>query len=232
MDKRIRLLDSVSVVRDSGLATYAKGDIIWVEESKANNLIASGYAVHEIYWTDLRVATGATTRGGSKIPTWTKFKDNGAGSQGVFLEYFSASAEQELFFTCQFGHDYAQGTDIHPHVHWIPNVNGGAGDVVSWGLEYTWQTIGVTYGNTAIISGNEHNPDETLVAGRHYLTELGIIDGSGIDSVSSMIVGRIFRDATGALKTDDYSGTAGLMEIDFHYKVDAPGSETEYIKNS
>lgn len=232
MDKRILLLDSVSILRASGPATYSKGDLIWVDEAQADGLINSGVAIHAIKWTDLRIAAGSTTRGGSKVPTWAQFMDDGAGSQGVFLEHFSASAEEELYFTAQFGHDFALGTNIHPHVHWIPSVNGSAGQNVSWGLEYTWIKIGTTFPNTTIISGNAHFPDETIVANRHYLTELGIIDGSGIDSVSSMLACRIFRDATGALKTDDFAGTAGLLEIDFHYRVDSEGSETEYIKNT
>lgn len=232
MDKRILLLDSVSVVRTTGKATYAKGDLIWVEATKADSLIASGVAKHYVTWTDLRVAISATRATGSKPPTFAKAFDDGAGSQGVYTDYFSATSEQEVYFTVQFGHDYALNTPIHPHVHWFPNSNGAAGAVVNWGLEYVWKKIGGVYSNTTIISGNSHIfAESSLVAGKHYLTELGIITPTDIDVVSSMLLCRLFRDATGALGTDDYADTAGLMEFDFHYKMDAQGSELEYAKH-
>ena len=98
-------------------------------------------------------------------------------------------------------------------------------------LEYTWVDIGTTFGNTNIISNNVHTPaDSSLVAGRHYLTEIGDISGSGKTNVSSMLVCRVFRDAGGTLKTDDYGDLAGLLEIDFHYERDSDGSREEYIK--
>ena len=34
----------------------------------------------------------------------------------------------------------------------------------------------------------------------------------------------------GAGRTDSYTADEGLMEIDFHYQIDTPGSKDEYIK--
>ena len=53
---------------------------------------------------------------------------------------------------------------------------------------------------------------------------------SAIDGVSAMLIGRVFRDATGAGGTDDYGADAILLEIDFHYEIDGFGSRDEYIK--
>ena len=159
------------------------------------------------------------------------FRNNGAGSQGVFLWWFDKAAEEELYFAVQLPHSYKLGTDIHPHIHWVPKANGAAGKVVSWGLEYTIALQGVTFPNTLIISANAHLPaDASLVASRHYYTEFGEINGAGITTLSAMIVGRIFRDATGALKTDDYDNDAGALEIDFHFEIDRPGSRSENLK--
>ena len=181
-------------------------------------------------WEDMRVPVTATNRGGSKDPTFSVFKDNGGGSQGVFLDWFSASSEQELYFACQFSHAYKLGSTIYPHVHWVPAASG-TNKHVSWGLEYTWVDTGATYGNTAIIYGDTPSDGTVnLVAGRSYLTNLTAIVGSGISGVSSMLVGRVFRDATGAGGTDDLAATAGLMEIDFHYEVDTIGSRTVTAK--
>jgi hypothetical protein len=176
----------------------------------------------------LRVPISATKLGGSKDPSYSKFKDNGLGSQGVFLYYFSASQENELYFTVQLPHSWVEGSNLEAHVHWIPSANGAAGQVVNWGLEYTWSQLGSVFGNTQIISANDTlQGGASLVANQHYLTELGQIDGSG-KGLSSMLVCRVFRDATGVLKTDDYPSTTGLLEIDFHYEIDSLGSRNEY----
>jgi len=179
-------------------------------------------------WEDLRVPVVSTRLGGTKDPDFTQVLDNGSGSQGVFTYLFSASTEEELYFMCQVPHNYKYGTDLHAHVHWMPTAT--ASGSVSWGLEYSFAEIGTTFGNTTIIYGNTPFPDESPVADRHYLTELGTIDGSAVDSVSSMIICRLFRDATGTGATDDYGSDAALLEFDFHYQIDSLGSDTEYTK--
>jgi hypothetical protein len=182
-------------------------------------------------WDDLRVPVSATVTGGTKIPGFSQFKDNGAGSTGVFVRWFDKALEEQLFFFAQMPHKYKLGTTIYPHVHWLPSVNGGAGTVVNWGLEYNFALIGGVFGNTTIISANAHTPvEDPLVADKQYITPLSTISGTGLTSVSAMICGRIFRDATGALGTDDYDADAGLLEIDFHYEIDSPGSREVYVK--
>ena len=187
-----------------------------------------------VRWDDERVPVSSTRLGGSKDPGYAVFKTNGAGSQGVFVYWFDDDAEEELYFSLQLPHTFALNTALEPHVHWIPAANGSAGQVVSWGLEYTWADIGQTFGDTAIISGNAHYPaDASLVAGRHYLTDLGTIAATTTAGtvVSSMLVCRVFRDATGALKTDSYADDAGLLEIDFHIRKDTcRGSQLEAAK--
>ena len=181
-------------------------------------------------WGDLRVPVLSTKLGGTKDPDFTKVLDDGDSSQGVFSYLFSASTEEELYFMVQMPHAWKQGTALHPHVHWSPVANGSAGQKVSWGLEYSVAEIGPTFGDTTIIYGDTTTPDETLVADRHYLTELSYISMSSVDSVSTMLVCRVFRDATGGGGTDDYANDAALLEIDFHYEIDSMGSDSEYTK--
>lgn len=64
---------------------------------------------------------------------------------------------------------------------------------------------------------------------KHYLTDLGTLTGTG-KTMSSMLLCRLFRDATGALKTDDYGNTTFGLEIDFHIEIDSFGSIAEYTK--
>lgn len=185
----------------------------------------------DTYWDDLRVPITATKLGGTKDPDFSLFKNNGAASQGVFIYWFDDTTEEEVYFAAQIPHGYKYGTDLHPHVHWAPDSNGGAGEVVNWGLEYSIAEIGSGFGNTTIIYANAHTPaDASLVASQHYVSEFSSISGTAIDSVSAMIAFRLFRDATGGGGTDDYSHDAGVLEFDLHYQIDAPGSNNEYTK--
>lgn len=191
-------------------------------ESRVDNLEA-------VVWDDIRIAVTATTLGGSKNPAFTKIIDNGSSSQGVFTYVFSATQEQELYFAVQLPHSWKEGTDLDAHVHWFPSTNGTGSQKVSWGLEYDWANIGDELGNTSIVYGNVTHIDETLVAKKHYMTEIHDISGTGM-KISSMLMCRVFRDATGVGATDDFGGTAALLEFDFHYQVDSRGSSQEYVK--
>ena len=235
----IALTNSLKVLADhedgdgtdhSGLGQLDGVNIWSTGNTFTGNVYTSGdIEYQDTFWDDLRVPVLSTKKGGSKEPVWTKIVDNDDSSQGVFTYVFSASTEQELYFACQMPHCWKESSDIHAHVHWLPTANGGAGEDVSWGLEYSWADINEVFGNTNIIYGDVTKAAETLVQNKHYLTELGVITASG-KTFSSMLLCRIFRDATGAGGTDDFGDTAGLLEIDFHYEIDSPGTSEEYVK--
>jgi hypothetical protein len=67
------------------------------------------------------------------------------------------------------------------------------------------------------------------IANNHCLTGIGKIIATG-KAFNSMLLCRVFRDATGTRGTDDYTSDAGLLEIDFHYQLDSLGSNEEYTK--
>jgi hypothetical protein len=183
-------------------------------------------------WDDLRVAASSVkTTGASNVPDFAKLKDNGSGSQGVYVYLFDAGTMEQVFFAVQIPHAWKQGTNLHPHVHWAPVANGSAGQKVSWGLEYAFAEIGGVFGNTNIIYGNECIYDGAPVAYKHCLTPLPEIDMSGVDSVSSMIICRLFRDATGVGGTDDYASDVAFLEFDFHYQIDSDGSDQQFSKS-
>lgn len=184
-------------------------------------------------WDDFLVNPDATSRGGSNVPVWggsgaTAFKKNGS-SQGVFLWMFSASTEQEVYFTVQLPHKYKVGTDLYPHVHWTTATGTPTRTNVAWGLEYTVVKIGGTYPNTIIATGNSvigGIPTITGV-GQHLITSLPVISGSGID-ISTIIVCRLFRNVTDA--NDTFANEVGLLSMDFHYEIDTEGSRSEFTK--
>ena len=170
-------------------------------------------------WDDLRVPMTATKGGGVREPGFAKFKDNGSGSTGVYVHWFDKTNIEELFFACQMPHSWA-GTLIYPHVHFVPKTDGGETHRVRWGLEYTWAGIGQVFGNSSILYASS---PLALDAGRHYLTPFAAITpDAGQKNISSMLICRVFRDATHT--DDDYNDDAGLLEIDFHYEIDTVGS--------
>jgi hypothetical protein len=184
-------------------------------------------------WDDLMVSILAGRLGTSKTPEFAKFKDNGSGSQGVFAYWFDATAEEELYFAVQMPHSW-KGTTIKPHVHWTPKITADgtpANQTVEWGLEYTWANRGEVFANTAFVYGKTHTPaDANVVAEKHYVTALSDITPSASqNTISSMLICRVFRNATDAAD-DTYEQDAGLLQLDFHYELDTFGSRTDTSK--
>ncbi len=186
-------------------------------------------------WDDIMIFPDATTRGGSNSPAWggsspAAFKKNaGATSQGVFLNMFSATTEQELYFVVQMPHKYKVGTTLYPHVHWTTVTGTPTGTNVVWGLEYTVTAFGGSYPNTTTLTANSviapiGTPTGT---GQHLITSLGTINGSGI-GISTILVCRIYRVAADG--GDTFANETGLLGIDFHYEIDTEGSRTEFVK--
>ena len=90
--------------------------------------------------------------------------------------------------------------------------------------------MGDASSNTVIVYANDTiQEDAVLLADKHYLTNFAALSGTG-KTISSMLLCRIFRDATGAGLTDDYDNDVGLLEIDFHYEIDTAGSREVLVK--
>lgn len=173
-------------------------------------------------WNDLTVAAASVKAAGvSNQPAYEPL------SGGFNLYTWQFDNDDQVFFDVQITHDWKSGTSLHPHVHWCPTVSGSAGETVIWGLEYAFAEIGGIFSTTTTITGDYHIPHDTaLVQNKHYLTEIGEISMTGINSVSSMFVCRVFRATT-----DTYGDNASFLEFDFHYEVDSAGSDREYSKS-
>ena len=165
-------------------------------------------------------------------PAITVWLTDGGGSPGIRLYFFHQSTNNSMHFSLTVPHTWKEDTDILPLVRWIPNAGGAANAVVNWGLEYSIANDGAVHGpNTTIISANTHAPaDASLVADKSYRTVLPAIAGDGL-KLGSTIVGRLFRDATGSLGTDDYASTAGLLKFTLLVESDVNrGSRLQYQK--
>ena len=124
----------------------------------------------------------------------------------------------------QLPHSYDEGSDLEPHVHFIPTTNG-AGNV-SWGLEYTWANVNDTFPVTVLITGVTAVTINTLL--KHYICELPTMSGTG-KKISSMLMCRVYRNVGGE-SPGAYNAGAGLLEIDFHYRQCGVGSTQQYFK--
>lgn len=174
------------------------------------------------YWDDLRIAATATKGGGVSDPDFVKVLDDGGGSTGVYTWGFDRVIEEELFFTAEMPHKWQEGAQIEPHVHWTRNPVG-AGTNVVWGLEYSPVVHGGTFPPSTIIIAA---PSACSVL-ENKIEALPVISMVGKD-LSTMLLCRIFRD-TGNVG-DDLVGDALLLEIDFHYTIDTPGSVSQFSK--
>ena len=219
--------DSAELYSD-GTNWFADEDLDWLFEKMRVgtppdylNINNEGHLTLEgdaTVWDDHLVPLTTTKLAGVRDPDYAKVIDDGAGSTGVRAFFFDKNLEEEADFIAQFPHKWKEGSTIYPHMHWLPSdVDTG---VVRWGLEYTWASIGATFGNTTLITGDGAGTGTAL---DHIFTEIG----SGIDATgkthSSILLGRVYRDA-GA---DNYNADAIGLEIDFHIEINQIGDNVK-----
>lgn len=184
-------------------------------EVEAKNLI-----LKDTVWDDLTFGISAVKVGGVNDPTFELFKNNGAGSTGVYCYHFSPTLRQEVFFSVQLPHAFKENSDVSPHVHWSP-LTTETGKVV-WGLEYTIANIGSVYGNS-VVDTVVTTANTTAFA--HQLAEFADVSSTN-RTFSAVYMCRVYRDAT---STDDtYPSKAALLAIDFHVQKNKLGTEDEY----
>ena len=90
---------------------------------------------------------------------------------------------EQLWGAKEIDHDYSEGTDIYPHVHWMPTTNGAGS--VKWQLTYLIMRGGVAIGAETTISG-------TQVAGGtawalKFINLAPVIPGAGIQIGDQLI---------------------------------------------
>lgn len=123
----------------------------------------------------------------------------------------------------QIPHSYKEGSDIYPHIHWMP-LDTNTGNVY-WRIEYKWVNIGdVEPSGWTTLNVLD---DASGTAYTHQLSNFDVISGSGkkISSIITIKISRIGNDAT-----DTYDYNTLLKEFDIHYESDTIGSREEYFK--
>jgi len=167
---------------------------------------------------------------GNTSPNWAQFLNT-----NIYCWFFEDNKTQDLTFSVQLPHNYKEGTKIYPHVHWSSASAPGL-TRVTWNLEYQWvnhqgsftPAVGTTITGYSIAPGES---TRSLGAYEHTITPIGTgIDGAG-KKISSILMCRIYRNGTIiTVGQDDFTGSAAILSIDFHYEIDAFGSKDEYVK--
>lgn len=194
------------------LVDYLKENLYLIESAiKALNLDATEK------WEDLRTPMSAMKLTGNSDPSFELLRD------GIYAYAFQPGQTNELVFVQQLPHAYREGSTLHPHIHWTTK-SASVGEVVVWGLEYTYASINGTFATTV----KEKVTATCGIAYTHQLKAFSEISASDAN-ISAMILGRLYREAS-AGAGDTYSGNAFLLEFDTHYEKDDDGSRREYVK--
>lgn len=113
-------------------------------------------------------------------------------------------------------HDYKEGSDIVPHIHWMPE-DANAGDV-KFSLGYRWWNRGAAMPAETVLTLTVAAPG---VQYQELRSSWAAISGTGKE-IGSRFVFRIFRDpADGA---DTYAHYAIALDFGVHYEKDTVGS--------
>ena len=171
------------------------------------------------YFDDLRTPASAIRLVGVKPPKETEYKG------GAVLEFENVAApnEQQVFFIVQLPHSWKEGTALSAHVHWAPKTDtGGIDQTVIWQLTHSWANIDAVLPAPTTITATETINDRI---DEHIMTSFPLLDATG-KLLSSMLICSLTRLSG----TDTYTDSAYFLEVDFHYEVDSPGSETLAVK--
>lgn len=146
-------------------------------------------------------------------------------STGVFTLGFDGNATPEqAFWGKEINHNWAEGTAISPHIHWMPS-DTATGTIV-WYLD--WYVAKNSGSSPAELSGTVSTTVTwpTALAWQSTTTNFANITLPN-NKIGTQILFRIYRIPTGV---DTYSGDAALETLGYHYLVNTLGSTGLFTK--
>jgi hypothetical protein len=172
---------------------------------------AGGYV-----WNDYSAPIEAKNISGGNNPSFNTYMGNFQG----YL--FHESTMNQVWCDFHIKHDYAMGTYLFPHAHWLPTTT--ATGTVRWGFEVmVAKGHGQqAFGNPVTVFASTTITESSL--GMHMVTEvddLNAIPPLNLEPDSFVKI-RVFRDAAHA--TDTYPDPIHAWCCDLHYQVDKIGT--------
>lgn len=123
---------------------------------------------------------------------------------------------EQLFGVFEYNHNYKEGADIYPHIHWSPTTT--ATTDVKWNLDYVWDNVGAGPSAVTTISVIQA---ANGVAYRQQKALFPTISGTG-KQIGSQIQFRLWRDPTDV--QDTYAAIAVIQTMGIHAEIDSFGS--------
>ena len=171
-------------------------------------------------WRDI-IGQSVSPAAGPTIPVWTQI-----GATAFYAYVFAVNDTQWYFY--HINHDYAPGTDIYLHVHWL--TNGTSTNNVKW--EFTWsfakgfnQGAASTYNLSGAGAGQGTEFIEEAGSGtqyRHMTSEIAVPISDTDFEIDGIIMVRLRRvAASGAANAD----TVYVTMSDCHYQSDTFNSK-------
>lgn len=203
---------------------------ISVTGTSATHFDPSGYIVYDrVFYDD------ATTRGTVKsnapesLPTNEDWATQLNFIPNVFTTYaFRGTATPAtadvLNIQTQFPHKIKRGSDVEFHIHLSTCADPGTGTSAVFALDYYWSNLvnDSFSAQSGSISAVHEVPSGSY---QSMIMSLGTIPGSGVSTVktiSSLILGKLSRRF--GHPSDNCTESLFLIDSDFHYQADTPGS--------
>jgi len=164
-----------------------------------------------VTWDDLRFPATTIRQGATNKPEFD--------TDDVGLLFPNNDTAEIAYMNVQIPHKWKLESDLEPHIHYIQNV---AEDPI-FKMDYRWYKNGQPSGEFSTITASgklfTYTGDTIL-----QIMEFPTISGAGIDTVSSMMDIKLYRDDAAV------TGTVLMKEFDIHYMIDSFGSEQEFSK--
>jgi len=163
-------------------------------------------------WEDIK-APATQTKVGSNLKPDFDFTNLG-------LLFPQDDATEIAYVILQFPHNRRDNSPIHPHIHYLQTSSASP----TFKIDYRWYENNATPGAFTTIAqvGNAFPYSSGSII---QIATFPEIDGTAIQSVSSIFEAKIYRD------DDAVTGDVLYKEFDLHYQIDQPlGSRNEFIK--
>ncbi len=211
------------------MSLYAEG--MWEDLRVTADMVSLGDMQHTGEPKRVRIA-GNGERGSSYSGLYGCAFDRGKEGRGSF---------QNAYFHCQLPHSYLEGTAIEPHAHvrFLPGGEAEAGQKLLLELEYLWVNVDEAAPAESSIVPINYEVTEQDLAGGNVVVSFGFLEKADA-KISAMLSCRFSRItfergwtdfwSPRGLENDSFFGQMVLLEFDFHFQTDGPGSRELYVK--
>jgi len=210
------LLTADIVSGSPAVATYHAGNYIWTGSAWISRPTSTTGAWG---WNDMRGDIVINTAVPGTAPDFVEFRN------GLFAWAFDSASTEYAYVSFHVLHDYVQGTDLYPHIHWSHNNATPGSTTVRWAIDYSlargyeFETFPapttITLDDAVGAQYSHHIREGTPAESGGSPLISTIIDGTNIEP-DTIILMRIAR--LGGATEDTFADDAFIFEVDLHYQ--------------